>query len=246
MEKAIILVLLAAGGLFSCSKIVKLNQPSVSGDELIARYKTLARVQVSAGFSALSSQGSFRGQMYLEPGSSIKALVFGYSPLGQSLFELKLIDQDFLLLDFMNSCAYSNQKSWLPNYTAGSSPDQQDQIAIALTQVFSALAGKIPEQMVFSRSANGKLEAAGPGRAKYFFNPADGGLEKMALEENGRELSFQFGYGSECWFPDQINLKGDGLRVSFKLEDIFCPESKRPQLEFGVPEGFTQILFSGR
>ena len=90
------------------------------------------------------------------------------------------------------------------------------------------------------------MVATGPGGIKYFFNPADVRLARLLLNETGRGLDFQFGYGSECWFPDQINLKREGLRATLKLGEISCPENKAPTMDLAVPAGFSQTLISGR
>jgi len=245
--KAALLALILCG-LFSCSKVFKLTRPAVQGEEIVARYKSLARPPISAALSATSSLGSFKGQMYLESGSPSQGLIYGFTPFGQSLFELKMEGGGFLFLDLASSRAYSNRKQWLGNYVTGPAPEAQDRLVIYLADALGALMGGIKEPLEFSRDLQGRLlAAAGQGQGyavKYYFDPSTARLSRLDLKKDGENWTFKFSYGPACWFPGQIRLQGQSINAGVNLSDVVCPEHQKPKMDWTAPEGFLRILLT--
>lgn len=260
---------------FSCSKQVKIEeQPvaplSATDREFIKRYRALNRPAVSAGFNIYSLMGSFKGELYLEPGDKTLSLVYGYMPLGKSLFEFKLSGRDYLYLDLSNSYAYSNQKDWLSDFvetstsakaTADKSSDKkdyavdaglddQDQMALMLISALQALAGDIPEPSSVSVSGQKSevlvSDPAADYSIKYYFDSDPLRLMKMEIKKQKSAMSLEFEYTAVQWFPESIKLNSDRVSALVKMEKITCPESSRPKINFEIPSGFVNILLTGR
>lgn len=235
--------------LFSCQKKIGLAGTEDLGQRLVEQFRGQERAAISAGVSALTSRGGFQAELYLEPGATVLGLVYGYSLPGQSLFEFKLEGKSYLMLDFLNSRAYSNNQDWLADFSIESFPEAQDQMLIFLIQALFSLAGAIEPPTVFARSPTGLLIATarpGPDYAiKYFFAPGSARLEKMKVKKAGLEMTFKFAYPEDCWFPGRISLKNSTLKASLQTSELTCPETKRPQLNFAVPQGFRQSLVTG-
>jgi len=231
---------------FSCSKIFNFSETPKAEKELVAQYRAQARPLVSASFSAVASQGVFKGELYLEPGATVQALVFGYLPIGQGLFELKLAGDSFLTLDFVNSYAYSNNPDWLKNYVSGGDLDSSEQLALSLMQALKALTGGLDEPLTYS-SASGQLIATSgaDGReVKYYFNTSPLRLAKIEFKKQEIELTVRLVYSTECWFPSELNLKEGKTWANIKMDPLNCAETKRPEMNFPIPAGFSRILIS--
>jgi hypothetical protein len=250
--------------LFSCQKQVKVRelpgyQPTASDREFIAQYRALKRAPVSAGFSVFSLLGSFKGELYLEPGEKTQSLVYGYMPLGKSLFEFKLSGGDFLYLDLGKSYAYSNRKDWLSNSAVDESSDKkdyaidvplndQDQMALMLISALRALAGELPEPLTVT-GENPLVVVSGPGTdhaVKYFFSLGSPRLAKMEVNKQDSTMSLEFEYSGDLWFPAAIKMDDGKTSAQLKMEKITCPETNRPRINFEIPEGFVKILLTGR
>jgi hypothetical protein len=116
MKTFAIMVLLPAL-IFSagCEKRFHLTEP-ISAQELIENNRSQPRSPLSGGFQATSPRGFFQGEIYLEKQEKVQALVYGYLPIGQPLFQLAMDGDSFVYLDFQNAVAYSNRKDWLKDF----------------------------------------------------------------------------------------------------------------------------------
>jgi len=250
MSKWLIFLALIFSPLISCQKKISLRQASPSDREIISRYLALPRPPVSASFSAVSGRGYLKGELYLESGAAPLALVYGYSQIGQSLFELKLRGTTFLFLDFADSHAYSNDKDWLKDYAVEDELPAEDEIFLFLTRALFSLTGDIQEPESVYRSGENELVAVAhpsPDQTiSYYFDPVLPQLEKMTIRKSGLNLKLEFEYGYPCWLPSRINLKNHPLRASIKMETINCAERQRPKFNIAIPAGFRQVLVSGR
>ena len=98
---------------------------------------------ISAGFQALSPEGFFSGEIYLEPGEKVRALVYAYLPIGQPIFQLEMEDDSFLFLDFLGRTAYSNRADWLPEFPEQADRFYEQDLVRLLLVSLRALSGKI-------------------------------------------------------------------------------------------------------
>jgi hypothetical protein len=244
--------------LVACHKPVRLEQQpspqSASAIELAREFRAQPRPPLSGSLSISSPAGNFKGELYLAPGGTApdqktRGLVYGYMPLGKSLFEFKLSGHDFLYLDLADSTAYSNQSDWLKDHAAEVKLGDQDRIALMLIRGLPALAGDLPEPLVVTASDGKFLEAvSGTGadqELKYYFSRQPLRLSKMELKQRGSVMVMRFEYSGGLWFPELIRLMGEGFSAVVRLEKISCPEQNAPEMNFELPPGFSKILVSG-
>ena len=231
----------------SCQKKLGLAWTGEEGKKVVEQFRSQERAPVSARINALTSQGGFNAELYLEPAATVLGVVYGYTPLGQSLFEFELQGKNFLLLDFLASRAYSNNRDWLVDGAKDGFLQAQDQMLFWLIQVLLSLAGEIEAPTEFSRSPAGFVVAkarSGNYEINYFFRPASARLERMEIGKNSLEMTFEFAYREDCWFPGRIFVKNSGFKASLQTIQLLCPQGLRPQMNFSVPQGFSQVLLT--
>jgi len=250
-----IFILALALAVLSCGKKIELKEPGeewVCGPEnLREQYQALARAPVSAQFLAVSNQGNFQGQIYLNPAPEPSALIYAYSSLGQSLFQTEFSGRSFLYLNFPQRSAYSNQKNWLTNYQAIEIADPQTQVIIFLQEVLIALAGNLREKnnkLTLIRANQYGLSAElndtvfSNTKINYYFSCPELKLQEIEILTNYLNIFFDFKYENRYWFPKTINIKTENFWMQINLKKITCPEINPPQLSLTIPPGFAQLL----
>jgi|GEM_PF-1424300 len=250
-----IFILALAFGVLSCGKKIELKEPGKENlcvsENLREQYQALARAPLSANFSALSSQGSFQGEIYLNPVAERTALIYAYSPFGQSLFQLELSGSSFLYLNFPQRSAYSDQKNWLTNYQPIEITDQQTQVIIFLQEVLIALAGNLREKNnklnlirpnQYGLSAELNDTAFSNAKINYYLSCPELKLQEIEILTNYLNIFFDFKYEKRYWFPKTINIKTENFWMQINLKKITCPEINPPQSSLTIPPGFAQFL----
>jgi hypothetical protein len=228
----------------ACAKKISLNKPS-SAQELLEKYRTQPRSPVSASFQAISSRGFFQGEIYVEKAENLTALLFAYLPIGEPLFQITIQNNDFIYIDLSAKTAYSNRKDWLKDFETKPMLNTEQGLLNFFQIFLKALAGELkPEMETFSHKGNLiKLsEKTDSGfELEYLFKKSP--LRLMQINQTGdSNFHAEFSYPGDCWFPDQIKLKNDELKLDLKLSSLNCKETQKPEINFSSPPGFRAIL----